>query len=68
MCIRDRTYLAVNAWGPVSGLSRLGPLNSGTVANHYWAQFASNIANRFPRCPPGKRWAGNQYGCKIYLI
>lgn len=64
----DQTYLVVSAWGPVSGLSRLGPLNSDTVADHYWTKFARNIASRFPRCPPGKRWEGNRYGCRQYLI
>jgi len=62
----DQTYLVVNAWGPVGGLSHLGPLNAETVARHYWGNFASNMKYDFPRCPPGKNWHGNETGCRAY--
>ena len=44
--------LTVQAWGPSSKASLLGPLNSNTVAKQSWNIFQNNIRNRFPANPP----------------
>ncbi|MGQ0575742.1 MAG: hypothetical protein ACT4RN_16295 [Pseudonocardia sp.] len=44
--------LHVDAWGPVSGASVLGPLNSATVAQASLQIFTDNINSRFPKNPP----------------
>ncbi|WP_139316939.1 MULTISPECIES: hypothetical protein [unclassified Pseudonocardia] len=45
--------LKVDAWGPVSGASLAGPLNSETLANGAWQTFANNINSKFPKEPAG---------------
>lgn len=50
--LNDIKIMHVNAWGPVSGASLLGPLNSGTAARESWRAFAQNITTRFPARPP----------------
>ena len=63
----DTTYLTVNAWGPVSYGSLLGPLNSDTVAKHYWSKLARNVKDDYPRCPSGKAWNSTTRSCGIYI-
>jgi hypothetical protein len=46
--------LRVEAWGPLSKSSLLGPLNSSVIAKKSWQGFANNIMRRFPNEPgPG---------------
>jgi hypothetical protein len=45
--------LTVDAWGPSSKASLLGPLNSNTVAKKSWDIFQNNIRDRFPAGSPG---------------
>ncbi len=59
----DHKYLRVNAWGPVSKASLLGPFNAETVAKHYWSKFRDNIKRRYPRCPKGKAWVKSARTC-----
>jgi len=40
--------LSIQAWGPLSGVSRLGPLNSRFFARTAWTIFKNNIIRRFP--------------------
>ena len=58
----DHTYLKVDAWGPVSRGSILGPLNAETVARYAWTKFSGNIRAKYPRCPSGKAWVKSQEG------
>lgn len=64
----DYTYLQVNAWGPASKLSLLGPFNAETVAKHYWTKYAENIRKRYPKCPPGKGWVQDKYRACLPII
>lgn len=63
----DYKYLLVDAWGPVSKASILGPLNANTVAKHYWTNFSENIRNRYPKCPKGKAWIASKQYCGIIV-
>ena len=63
----DHTYLQVNAWGPVSYSSLLGPLNAITIAKHYWTKFSANVRARYPRCPPGKAWVKSRKACFVVV-
>lgn len=44
--------LVIDAWGPVSAGSVLGPFNAATVAEVSWQIMAENINTRFPQDPP----------------
>jgi hypothetical protein len=44
--------LAVDAWGPLGGISLSGPLGA-KAAEGFWNTFQNNIRERFPRTPPG---------------
>jgi hypothetical protein len=44
--------LAVDAWGPLGGISLSGPLGA-KAAEGFWNTFQNNIRERFPSTPPG---------------
>ncbi|MFS0131588.1 LGFP repeat-containing protein [Corynebacterium striatum] len=42
----NQIFMEVRAWGPSTGASKLGPLNSETLANYAWSNLARNLRGR----------------------
>ena len=43
---KKNVYLIVTAWGPATGASMTGPLNSETLARYSWGKFSRNLNSR----------------------
>ncbi|MBC2681278.1 hypothetical protein GSS87_02505 [Corynebacterium sp. 4HC-13] len=43
---KNNVYLIVTAWGPATGASMTGPLNSETLARYSWGKFSRNLNSR----------------------
>lgn len=43
---KRNVYLIVTAWGPPTGASAAGPLNSETLARYAWGKFSRNLNSR----------------------